>query len=51
MGTIFSSLFEISQVSHQISLPQYLVCPYKQEKREFLSSIHAFLFIGLNVQR
>jgi hypothetical protein len=41
-GLVTCSL-EISKVSHQITSPQYLVCPYKQEKRGILSLIHAFL--------
>jgi hypothetical protein len=45
-----TDMLEISTVSHQISSPQYQVYPYKKEKREILSSTHAFSFIGLSAQ-
>jgi hypothetical protein len=41
---------EIRQVSEPIAKPQYQVYPYKKEKREILSSTHAFSFMGLSAQ-
>ena len=46
-------MLEVSKVSQQMPSLQHLVCPYKQEKREMLSLIHAFHVInpGQNKQK
>ena len=47
-GLISTTSLEKSQVSYQIQSTQYLVQTYDEEKRERLSSIHAFFVIGYN---
>jgi len=39
-------MLEVSKVSQQLPSLQHLVYPYKQEKREMLSLIHAFHVIN-----